>query len=92
MEESPAERSIEGFSARKIADDVVLVKYQAIRREGSGENVRTLRSSIWKKILANGRWYSIRAQLLGDERRHLAKDAMLAEPPRKVVFAKFAGG
>jgi hypothetical protein len=48
---SPA---MEDFSCLRLAADVVLCTYAAIRRGAQGERVTTLRSSIWTK--QSGTW------------------------------------
>jgi len=54
--EETAERSIEDFSAREIAQEAVLVTYVAVRRV-RGETAHSLRSSIWRKTA--DRWQMI---------------------------------
>ncbi len=55
QQESALQISLTDFSARILANDVVLVNYRAIRH-GVAENPKasSLRSSIWKLI--EGRW------------------------------------
>lgn len=55
QQESALQISLTDFSARILANDVVLVNYRAIRH-GVAENRKasSLRSSIWKLI--EGRW------------------------------------
>jgi hypothetical protein len=44
---------IEDFACRRIADDVVLVTYRAVRAKGmNGQRDVTLRSSLWAKRAA----------------------------------------
>jgi hypothetical protein len=55
QKEAPTRRSLTGFAATMLSEDVALVTYRATRRsKGSASAVHTLRSSIWR--LSNGQW------------------------------------
>lgn len=47
--ESYAAPEVEDFSCFWLGVDVALVTYRAVHRDDEGENVATLRSSIWMK-------------------------------------------
>jgi hypothetical protein len=56
--EQKLELSGQNFSARSLAQDVVLVTYRAIVRDlTEGKERHSLRSSIWK--LVNGQWQMV---------------------------------
>jgi hypothetical protein len=53
--ESPMESSATDFSVRVLCDGVVLVTYRSARNDpASGQELHSLRSSIWKFV--DGRW------------------------------------
>ena len=54
----PAVRTLSDLGVRRLARDVVLVTYRAVRRDPlRGEERHTLRSSIWQRI--DGRWQMV---------------------------------
>lgn len=56
--ESPSPRSISDFRIAVLSDDIVLATYEVVRENSqSGEVVRSLRSSIWRR--SGDRWQLI---------------------------------
>ena len=56
--ESPSPRSISDFRIAVLSDDIVLATYEVLRENSqSGEVVRSLRSSIWRR--SGHRWQLI---------------------------------
>jgi hypothetical protein len=58
IKEQPADRRILDFKARQFGDNVVHVTYRIVRRgPGEGEEVHTLRSSLWREL--DGGWQMV---------------------------------
>jgi hypothetical protein len=55
-ENSPAPTAA-NFELTCLADDIVLVTYRSLRKDKDGQELHSLRSSIWKLI--GGRWQMI---------------------------------
>jgi hypothetical protein len=45
------------FDLKSLADDVVLLTYRSLRQGADGEELHSLRSSIWK--FSDGRWQMV---------------------------------
>jgi hypothetical protein len=53
--ESDGSPTVSDFVTRALAEDVVLVTYRTVRHDAAaGEEIHSLRSSIWKRT--DGRW------------------------------------
>jgi hypothetical protein len=50
-------RTASDFDLKPLADDVVLLTYRSLRQGADGQELHTLRSSIWKFI--EGRWQMV---------------------------------